>query len=128
MQEVIIGCFQNSGARLISIAEPDLLHDEPTRRLMRQLMGALAAWEAAMSSSGNKRRAGVVFGKSRPGPMPYGSVQGEQIVVERMKVLRTLGLGFDRIAPCLNSEGFKQRRVDAGTDLRLIGSSPVDLA
>jgi hypothetical protein len=44
------------------------------------------------------------------GAKPYGELPGEVAVVERMKVLRSAGLGFDRIAAQLNAEGIKPRR------------------
>ena len=43
------------------------------------------------------------------GRKPYGHFDGEQVVVGRMKELRASGMGFDRIAAKLNSEGLKPR-------------------
>lgn len=45
IQESIIGEFQKGGFTLVSVSEPDLLQDDPTRKLMRQFMGAIAEWE-----------------------------------------------------------------------------------
>ena len=43
------------------------------------------------------------------GRKPYGTREGEQSVIARMRELRKTGLGFDRIAAALNSEGLKPR-------------------
>ena len=48
VQETIIGDLKKHGFELVSVAEPDLLRDDPTRTLMRQLMGSVAQYEKAM--------------------------------------------------------------------------------
>ena len=48
VQETIIGDLRKHGFDLISVAEPDLLQDDPTRKLMRQIMGAIAEYEKTM--------------------------------------------------------------------------------
>jgi hypothetical protein len=40
---------------------------------------------------------------------PFGYYEGEQKAVERMRALKKEGLGFDRIARQLNSEGIPTR-------------------
>jgi hypothetical protein len=42
IQETIIGDVRRHDFDLISVAEPDLLKDDPTRTLLRQMMGAIA--------------------------------------------------------------------------------------
>jgi DNA invertase Pin-like site-specific DNA recombinase len=42
VQETIIGDLRKNGFELISVAEPDLLQDDPSWRLMRQIFGAIA--------------------------------------------------------------------------------------
>jgi hypothetical protein len=44
------------------------------------------------------------------GAKPFGSLPGEAAVIERMKALRTAGMGFDRVAAALNAEGIRPRR------------------
>jgi DNA invertase Pin-like site-specific DNA recombinase len=39
VQETIIGDLQKRGFRLISVGEPDLLKNDPSRKLMRQIFG-----------------------------------------------------------------------------------------
>ena len=114
IQESIIGEFQKSGFTLVSVSEPDLLQDDPTRKLMRQFMGAIAEWEKSMIV--RKLRAARTRIRTKEGRCegrkPYGHYEGELLVVERMKALRTAGMGFDRIATTLNEEGRQPR---AGT-------------
>ena len=43
---------------------------------------------------------------------PYGTREGEQAIIQRMRELRASGLGFDRIAVALNNEGLKPRAGD----------------
>ncbi len=43
------------------------------------------------------------------GRKPYGFYPGEAEVIERMKALRADGLGFDRIAAQMNTEGTETR-------------------
>jgi hypothetical protein len=43
------------------------------------------------------------------GRKPYGIREGEQAIVDRMNELRASGMGFDRIAATLNSEGVPTR-------------------
>lgn len=45
IQETIIGDLRKYGFELISVHEPDLLKDDPTRTLIRQIMGAIAEYE-----------------------------------------------------------------------------------
>jgi hypothetical protein len=47
--------------------------------------------------------------RAREGRKPFGYYEGEQIAVERMRALKNEGLGFDRIACQLNSEGIPTR-------------------
>jgi len=44
------------------------------------------------------------------GAKPFGMLPGETTVIDRMKEHRAAGLGFDRIAAQLNSEGLTPRR------------------
>ena len=48
IQESIIGDLRKRGFHLISVTEPDLCSDEPTRVMMRQIFGAIAQYDRAM--------------------------------------------------------------------------------
>jgi hypothetical protein len=43
------------------------------------------------------------------GRKPFGFFEGEAEAIRRMKALREMGLGFDRIAAQLNKEGIPTR-------------------
>jgi DNA invertase Pin-like site-specific DNA recombinase len=45
VQEAAIADIQKHGFTLVSVAEPDLMANDPTRVLMRQLMGAVAQYD-----------------------------------------------------------------------------------
>ena len=45
IQETIIGDLRKYGFELVSVIEPDLCQDDPTRKLMRQIIGAIAEYE-----------------------------------------------------------------------------------
>lgn len=45
IQEHIIQGLQHRGIALVSVAEPDPCSDDPTRKLMRQIMGAIAEYD-----------------------------------------------------------------------------------
>jgi DNA invertase Pin-like site-specific DNA recombinase len=111
VQETIIGDLRKRSFDLVSVTEPDLLQNDPTRILMRQIFGAIAQYEKAMIVAklrGARLRMKAKTGRCE-GRKPFGYYEGEETALERMKVLRETGVGFDRIADILNAEGLKPR-------------------
>jgi DNA invertase Pin-like site-specific DNA recombinase len=111
VQETIIADLRRHGFTLISAAEPDLMANDPTRILMRQLMGAVAQYDKSQIVAklrGARLRKRAQQGRCE-GRKPYGHYEGEQATIERIKELRAAGMGFDRIAAQLNEEGLKPR-------------------
>jgi DNA invertase Pin-like site-specific DNA recombinase len=111
VQEATIADLQKHGFTLVSVAEPDLMATDPTRILMRQLMGAVAQYDkcqVVLKLRGARIRAKAKDGRCE-GRKPYGFYDGEDAVIERMKAVRATGLGFDRIAAQMNAEGLKTR-------------------
>jgi DNA invertase Pin-like site-specific DNA recombinase len=111
VQETIIGDLRKQGFDILSVMEPDLLQNDPTRILMRQVFGAIAQYEKAMIVAklrGARQRMKAKTGRCE-GRKPFGYYDGENAVMERMRTLRDDGLGFDRIAEALNAEGLKPR-------------------
>ena len=93
------------------MAEPDLMANDPTRILVRQMMGAVAQYEKSqivLKLRGARMRARARAGRCE-GRKPFGYFEGEPAAVDRMKALRAEGLGFDRIAAKLNEEGLSTR-------------------
>lgn len=115
VQESIIHDMKRHGFELVSVQEPDLCSDDPSRKLMRQIMGAFAEYEKTMivvKLAGARQRMKAKTG-SCEGRKRYGHFPGEQVVVDRMKALRAAGATYEAIATTLNSEGVKPRKQDA---------------
>ena len=111
IQEAIIADLQKHGFELVSVAEPDLLRDDPTRTLMRQVLGAVSEYEKSVLVAklrGARERKRARTGRCE-GRKPFGKTQAERGAIERMSELRTEGMGFDRIARTLNDEGVPTR-------------------
>ena len=111
VQETIIGDLQRRGVRVVSTLEPDLCSDDPSRKLVRQVMGAIAEYERAMivaKLAGARQRIRARKG-SCEGRKPYGERKGERRTIERILALRATGVAMDTIAGTLNSEGLKPR-------------------
>ena len=111
VQEAAIADLQKHGFALISVAEPDLMANDPTRVLMRQLMGAVAQYDKSQIVAklrGARMRKRAKDGRCE-GRKPYGFYPGEGEIVARMKALRAEGLGFDRVAARMNEEGIETR-------------------
>ena len=111
VQEAAIADLRKNGFTLISAAEPDLMANDPTRVLMRQLLGAVAQYDKSQIVAklrGARMRKRAKEGRCE-GRKAYGYFEGEQTVIGRMKELRESGMGFDRIAGQLNTEGLKPR-------------------
>jgi DNA invertase Pin-like site-specific DNA recombinase len=106
VQETIIGDLRKQGFELLSAAEPDLCSDDPSRKLMRQIFGAIAEYDKAMvvlKLRGARQRQKAKTG-SCEGRKPYGFHEGEQPILERMKALRGSGMAVDTIAATFNAE------------------------
>jgi DNA invertase Pin-like site-specific DNA recombinase len=111
VQEATIADLQKNGFTLISVAEPDLMANDPTRILMRQLMGAVAQYDKSqivLKLRGARMRKRSAEGRCE-GRKPFGRDEAEQGAIERMKALRAEGLAFDRIAEQLNAKGVPTR-------------------
>jgi DNA invertase Pin-like site-specific DNA recombinase len=111
VQETIVADLRKYGFELVSVAEPDLMANDPTRILVRQMMGAVAQYEKSqivLKLRGARLRKRTKEGRCE-GRKPYGYYYGELEVVARLKALRATGMGFDRIAEQLNAEGLNTR-------------------
>jgi DNA invertase Pin-like site-specific DNA recombinase len=111
IQEAIIADMKRNGFEIVSVAEPDLCSDDPSRTLMRQILGAFAQYERAMivqKLRGARQRMRAKTGHCE-GRKPYGTRPGESEVVQRIGELRGQGLAVDKIAEALNFAGVKPR-------------------
>lgn len=113
IQESILLDLKRSGFQLISVAEPDLCSDDPSRKLMRQVLGAFAEYEKnilVLKLRGAKQRLKARTGVAHEGAKPFGFYEREQAVLEQMKTLRSSGMAYDKIAAALNEQGIRPRR------------------
>lgn len=112
VQEHIIQDMQRRGITLISVAEPDLCSDDPTRKLLRQIMGAIAEYDKSMvvlKLRGARQRMRAKEGRCE-GAKPYGELPGEAETLERIQAMRAAGETYQRIADALNAAGVAPRR------------------
>ena len=127
LQEFIVKELGRHGGRLYSTmdGENENLGDnstDPTRKLVRQILGAIAEYESAMitarmqAGKASKRRHGGYIGGFTPYGMRHANDQGElepdpdeMAVVDRMIELRAAGGSFAKVARKLNEEGLPPR-------------------
>ena len=96
VQEAAIADLRKHGFTLVSVQEPDLMANDPTRVLMRQLMGAVAQYDKSQIVA--KLRGARMRKRSKEGRCegrkPYGFYEGEAVVIERMKALQGRRIRF----------------------------------
>lgn len=84
---------------------------DPTRKLIRQIIGALAEWEKSMlvkklrAARDRKKR---INGKCE-GAKPYGALPGEAHILRMLKTLRSSGLTFQAVCNMLNDQQLHTR-------------------
>jgi DNA invertase Pin-like site-specific DNA recombinase len=111
VQETILADFAQMRRTVVSVAEPDLCAKDPTRILMRQMMGAIAQYEKTILVNklrGARERHRTKHGRCE-GRKPYGHDSAERMIVARILTLRSGGLAVNRIAAALNSEEIQPR-------------------
>ena len=115
VQELFIRELKKHGLKLYSADQGfvDMTNDteDPTRKLIRQLMGALAEWEKSVTVKKLKvARDRIKAEKGRcEGAKPYGHFLGEQHTLNVMRSMRYGGASFDSIASFLNGSEVKTR-------------------
>lgn len=128
LQEQLLSELRKMGAEVFSTAagEQDYLvddPDDPSRKLIRQILGAVNEYERAMIRlrlRSGRRRKHTQGGYAYGGP-PYGwqahdrelvPVPAEQAVIARIVELRAQGSSLRQIAATLAAEGHPPRRGD----------------
>jgi DNA invertase Pin-like site-specific DNA recombinase len=112
VQEHIIADLRKRGITLISTHEPDLCVDDPTRKLLRQIMGAIAEYDKSMvvlKLRGARQRQ-KARGERCEGAKPFGFRPGESGILDRIKRARSAGASMAAIAKELNESGASKPR------------------
>jgi DNA invertase Pin-like site-specific DNA recombinase len=134
LQEILLREVHAAGGALVSATpgENELLRDphDPTRKLMRQMLGAFAEYEksvialrlaagrAAKRASGGKGSGSYPFGWSKGGP-----TQREQHVLSVIKTMLSQGQTLDVIAAYLNRRSGHQPRHAERWTRQLVGAA-----
>lgn len=111
VQETILGDLRKRGITVVSVTEPDLCSDDPSRKLMRQIFGAIAEYDKAMivlKLRGARQRVKARTGRCE-GAKAFGTSDAHRPTIERILSLRETGMAVDTIAETLNAEGLKSK-------------------
>ena len=126
LQETLLAEVRRMGAEVYSTAGGEAAYlvddpDDPSRRLIRQILGAVSEYERSMIGlrlrSGRRRKSAV--GGYAYGSPPYGwesvdgvlvEVEHEQAVLARMRALQKSGRSIRQIAEELNADAVPAKR------------------
>lgn len=117
VQEAIVRDLQKHGYALISTTEgADLAGDDPTRKLIRQIFGAVAEYDKSMLVAklrAARERKRLKTGRCE-GRKGFGETEEEKAVIRRMRALRRKRHGkpshtYQEIADILNKDGIKTK-------------------
>ncbi len=120
LQETLMARMRQAGAEVISVSEPDMDSDDPTRVLVRQVLGSISQYERAlirgrMMAGKAAKVAGGGYGGGRP---PFGwRAEGkelvpeprEQEVIALIRQLHDEGLSSRQIAARLEEAGHRPK-------------------
>jgi DNA invertase Pin-like site-specific DNA recombinase len=112
IQESIFADFKRNDFEITSVMEPDLCSNDPTRVLLRQMMGVFSEYERKMiveKLRGARQRAKAANPDYQEGRKPYGDRPGEPETIARILALKAKGCSLLKIADTLNAEGRKPR-------------------
>lgn len=121
LQETMIERLALAGRSIVSVSEPDIAGNDPTRVLVRQLLGAIAQYERMVITARMKAgrmakaaRGGFAYGSPRFGwRAEHGELvpnPDEQQAVARIAELHRQGRSLREIAAALNEEGHRPKR------------------
>ncbi len=119
VSEIILGQFRDLGVRVITAdsgVDLTVNDEDPTRTLIRQVLGAVAQFEKSvivLKLRAARDRVRKSNGRCE-GRKPFGTRPGETAVLHRMRQLRRKQPGrprtsFTKIAHVLNAEGHRTR-------------------
>ena len=112
VQESILSDFEKRGLQIVSVSEPDLGSDDPSRKFIRQVLGAFHEFEKRMIVKKLKvarERTKELRGRCE-GNLPYGTKPGEAEILKRILAdIKKPKYTANRIATELNRDGIKTR-------------------
>jgi DNA invertase Pin-like site-specific DNA recombinase len=114
VSEILLGEFRKLGVKVVSAecgTELTVEDDDPTRKLIRQVLGAISEWDKNIVVQ-KLRAARMRIRKSEghcEGRRPYGATEAEKTVIGKMVELRSGGLTIAQIADRLNTDGITPR-------------------
>lgn len=106
VQETMLAQVKKIGILPVSTSEPDLASTDPTRVLIRQIMGGVAQWDKAQIVNklrGARQRKRLQIGKCE-GRKSYGEKDDEAETLIRICQCRLAGLTWQSITNWLNTE------------------------
>lgn len=123
VQETIMEHLAKRGRRVFSTTEADVDDVDPTRVLVRQILGVIAQYErgliTARLQAGRRLKAsrgGYAFGSPRFGTRADAEARelapddAEQRAIARMVELRTAGRSLREVVEAMNAEGWPSKR------------------
>lgn len=123
VSEILLGEFRKIGVRVASAecgTELTVEDDDATKKLIRQVLGAISQWEKTIVVQ--KLRAARVRIRASTGRCegrkPYGVTEEERSIIALMRQWQAQGLSLRAIAGQLNSEGKRTRTAQAGKATR----------
>jgi len=122
IQETVISMLGKAGRSVLSVQEADIDDGDPTRVLLRQVLGAISQYERAVIAA--RMAAGRAAKAARGGYAGFGSPafgqrsidkklvadEAEQAAVTRILELRDEGLSLREIIARLDAEGIPAKR------------------
>ncbi len=111
VQENLIHEYFTNRFTLVSATEPELGNDDPNRVFMRQIFGAVHQLDKSnlvLKLRAARQRTKAARGRCE-GRKPYGTRDGEQSILSRMKALHAEGQNWESISRTLNADKCKTR-------------------
>lgn len=128
VSEILLKELRTRGIKVFAADQGALIdmannEGDPTRKLIRQIIGALAEWEKSQLvlklriARERKKRQGFRM----CGEVPYGKTVQERTIIGLMKQWRAADFTFDRIAQLLNDSDFRTRKGGKWSKSRVAG-------